>query len=50
MPVVNGKKYPYTDEGISAANKARTKKQKGGKASRMMYKNGGEVMPKAKPC
>ena len=37
MPVVDGKKYPYTKEGKAAAAKARKGYAKGG-------------MPKAKPC
>ena len=30
MPMVNGKKYPYTKEGKAAADKARNKKMYGG--------------------
>jgi hypothetical protein len=39
MPVVDGKKYPYTKEGKAAAKKAEQRKG---------YAKGG--MPKAKPC
>ena len=46
MPMVNGKKYPYTKEGKEEAKKARMKKYVGGKLS----KPKGEAMPKAKPC
>lgn len=28
MPMVDGKKYPYTKEGMKAANKAKKKKKK----------------------
>jgi len=28
MPMVNGKKYPYTKEGMKAAKKARNKKSR----------------------
>ena len=41
MPMVGGKKYPYTKEGKAAAAKARKGYAKGGKS---------EVMLKAKPC
>ena len=41
MPMVGGKKYPYTKAGKAAAKKA---EQKQG------YMHGGEVMKKAKPC
>jgi len=44
MPTVNGKKYPYTEQGKKEAAKAR-KKYHGGGHSRK-----GEVMPKSKPC
>ena len=43
MPVVDGKKYPYTKEGKAAAAKARKGYAKGGKGK-------SEAMPKAKPC
>jgi hypothetical protein len=33
MPMVNGKKYPYTKEGKAAAEKDRNKKMHGGKVS-----------------
>ena len=46
MPMVNGKKYPYTKEGKAAAEKARKKKTYGGR----MKKATGGPMPKAKPC
>ena len=46
MPMVNGKKYPYTKEGKAAADKARKKKMYGGR----MKKATGGPMPKAKPC
>jgi len=41
MPMVDGKKYPYTKEGKAAAKKAKQGYAKGGKAM---------AMPKAKPC
>ena len=53
MPMVDGKKFPYTEAGKKAAKKARMKKYGGGgakKSMRMPYGHGGEVMPKAKPC
>ena len=55
MPMVNGKKYPYTEQGKKEAAKARKKKYGGGgakKSMRMPYGHGGkaEAMPKAKPC
>lgn len=31
MPMVGGKKYPYTKEGMKAASKAKKKKKKSGK-------------------
>ena len=46
MPMVNGKKYPYTKEGKAAAEKAKKKKMYGGR----MKKATGGPMPKAKPC
>ena len=46
MPKVNGKEYPYTEEGKAAAKKARKKKTYGGR----MKKATGGPMPKAKPC
>jgi len=46
MPMVNGKKYPYTKEGKAAAEKARKKKM----YNRRMKKATGGPMPKAKPC
>tara|TARA_R110002012_G_scaffold296012_1_gene492908 strand:+ start:66 stop:221 length:156 start_codon:yes stop_codon:yes gene_type:complete len=51
MPMVNGKKYPYTEQGKKEAAKARKKKMGGGYARQEM-KHGGkaEAMPKAKPC
>ena len=36
MPMVEGKKYPYTKEGKAAANKAMKKKKKA-KAKRATY-------------
>lgn len=57
MPMVNGKKYPYTKKGKADAKKARMSKKHGGPAghngnqhARREYGHGGEVMPKAKPC
>ena len=41
MPMVGGKKYPYTKEGKEAAAKARKGYAKGGKSV---------VLLKAKPC
>ena len=46
MPMVNGKKYPYTKEGKAAAEKAKKKIMYGGR----MKKATGGPMPKAKPC
>ena len=52
MPKVNGKKYPYTEQGKKEAAKARKKKMGGGYTARQGMKHGGkaEAMPKAKPC
>ena len=46
MPMVNGKKYPYTKEGKEQAKKAKMKKMYGGRVKKAK----GGAMPKAKPC
>ena len=52
MPMVNGKKYPYTEQGKKEAAKARKKKKWVVGYARQEMKHGGkaEAMPKAKPC
>tara|TARA_R100001463_G_scaffold3930_1_gene15383 strand:+ start:109 stop:276 length:168 start_codon:yes stop_codon:yes gene_type:complete len=45
MPMVNGKKYPYTEQGKKEAAKARKKKYGGGRA---MYNKGGKAQPNYK--
>ena len=37
MPMVNGKKYPYTKEGMKAAAKAKKKPKKKAKAKGALY-------------
>ena len=40
MPIVGGKKYPYTKQGIAAANKARKRYNTG---KRVIKGSGGKV-------
>ena len=47
MPMVNGKKYPYTKAGKAAAMKAKKKKMMGTKAGMMPTPN--RMKPKMKP-
>ena len=46
MPVVNGKKYPYTPKGIAAAQKAANDLYGPTNDNIQMTRYGGKVMPK----
>ena len=48
MPMVNGKKYPYTKAGKAAAMKAKKKKMMGNKAGTMPTPNRMKAKPKMK--
>ena len=47
MPMVNGKKFPYTKAGKAAAMKAKKKKMMSSKAGKMPTPN--RMKPKIKP-
>ncbi len=50
MPMVNGKKYPYTKAGKKAAQKAKRAKKSYGGRTQMKHGGKAEAMPKATPC